>query len=133
MPSELKNKMLNEVNMIKETLLEEIYQKGLVKPYKTDLFNLFCLFPKNLVKIAIQELIDNGNIFATGLRNRRQEFFYTDFTAFLTDKGVLEFEKYDFKDEMKFSIEIIRFLEVIEDSNEEMLEVTDIVNYLRII
>lgn len=124
----LQHKMPNEVNIIKEKLLDEIYKKGIVKPYKTDLFKLFSEFPKKLVKISIQELIDNGNIFATGLNNRRQEFFYTNFTAFLTDKGILEFEKYDFKDEMKFSIEIIRILEVIEDANEGMLDVAEIVN-----
>jgi len=119
--------MLNDVNVIKQKVLDEIYKKGLLNPYKTDLFKLFSEFPKKLVKTAINELIDSGNIFATGLKNRKQEFFYTGFSAFLTDKGILEFENYDFRDETKFSIEIIRFLEVNDAADEGMLDLTEIV------
>ena len=69
---------------------------------------------------------DEGKIqiLSKGLIN---DDFLTNFYGQITDLGVLEFESYEFKDETKYSIEIARFLKVIEENDKDYLDLDEII------
>lgn len=73
----------------------------------------------------------SGKIRAFGISHLMHDFFLRQFSGHITDIGILEFENYNFSDNNKYSIEIARFLEVIDEAEEEYLRANEIVNRVR--
>ncbi len=112
---------------LKQKILSEIYSKGFKIFYNGNILNLFPSINKNHLKRALTELEDERKIKIFGKSLIYHDEFLTDFMGQITDSGVLEYESYDFKDETKYSIEIARFLKVIEENDKDYLDLDEII------
>ena len=110
---------------IKEIILKELYENGFEKVYKNDLTSLLQEYNLNQIKRAVLELHNNGLIHVFGIQTI--DHVITQFIGYLTDHGILEYENYDFKDNKKFSIEIARFIYVVDQTEQEYLKLNDII------
>lgn len=119
---------MNEViNDIEKVILDEMYKLGPHKLYNINLFDKFQQFSRKDIKRAIETLISIGSISASGINQRHMDFFYENFNGFFTDKGILEYESYDFEGNEKFSIEFIRLLDFLEESEETTINLSEII------
>ncbi len=119
--------MIGKIENIGQKLLEDMYSHGFSTFYTK---NLILLFPKQKerdIKDAVKFLFKKRLIKVIGIDYISHNFFLKDFTGNITDIGVLNIEENDFDDQDKYSIEIIRFLQVIDESSEESLYVEKII------
>ncbi|KKL52120.1 hypothetical protein LCGC14_2288670 [marine sediment metagenome] len=119
--------MIGKIESIGQKLLEDMYSHGFSTFYTK---NLILLFPKQKerdIKDAVNFLFKKRLIKVTGIDYISHNFFLKDFTGNITDIGVLNIEENDFDDQDKYSIEIIRFLQVIDESSEESLYIDKII------
>ena len=119
--------MNENVDTIAKRILDEMYKLGPFKLFSVNLFNNFQQFSRKDIKTAINSLINIGYISASGITQRHMDFFYEDFNGFFTDKGILEYESYDFEDKEKFSIEFIRLLNYLEEAEERTIDLSEII------
>lgn len=113
--------MKKQVGIIGQILLEDMYSHGFSTLYKKNLIEFFPEEKERDIKDAVMLLFDTGLIHVFGIDHIHLDFFLRQFMGHITDLGVLKIEENDFFDENKYSIEIIRFLQVIDESNEETL------------
>jgi len=119
--------MKESIKIIIKTILDEMYKLSPFKLFKINLFKNFQQFSRKDIKTAINSLINYGYINASGINQRHMDFFYEDFNGFFTDKGILEYESYDFADNEKFSIEFIRLLNYLEEAEEKTIDLSKII------
>lgn len=115
------------IKEIKDGILDEMYKNGLRSPYSGNLKAIFKNENDVKIKRAIDELGKQGKIKALKMTSINLEEFLTDFEGYLTDRGILEYENYDFSDIQKWGIEIIRFLQVIEQTDKHTLDLSEMV------
>ena len=119
--------MNNLVENLKFEIVEKIYDNGLDSVFNADLTQLFPDYSNNQLRNGISELFnDEGIIEVWGSQQIVHDFFLNDFYGFLTDKGILEYEDFVY-DETKYSIEIVRFLQVVESTAKKYLVDSEIV------
>lgn len=123
--------MLNKIIQISIELLEIMYSYGFDSFFHGNLEELFPNYSARDIKRVVRELHISGKIRAFGIKHLIHDFFLRQFSGHITDIGILEFENYDFSDNNKYSIEIARFLEVIDEAEEEYLRTNEIVNRVR--
>lgn len=125
--------MSEKIREIKIILLEQIYKNGIIQQFKLNLNKMFSKESKNNLKRAIDELGKEGKIKVSGMHLIDSDEFLLSFSGYITDLGILEYESYDFKNEDKFSIEIARFLNLINETASEQLESREIADELIIL
>ena len=113
--------MRDEIENIGLLLLKDMYSNGFSKYYDKDLTQLFPERKERDIKDAVKLLSKNGLIKAFGIDHISHNFFLQQFSGHITDLGVLNLEKNEKFDENGYSIEIIRFLLVIDESSEDSL------------
>ena len=116
------------IKEIKDRILEEMYKNGLISPYSGNLKAIFKNENDVKIKRAIDELGKQGKIKVFKMSSINLEQFLTYFEGFLTDRGILEYENYDFSDIQRWGIEIIRFLQVIEQTDKNILDLSEIIS-----
>lgn len=123
--------MLNKIIQISIELLEIMYSYGFDSFFNGNLEELLPNYTTRDIKRVVKELHKSGKIRAFGINHLMHDFFLRQFSGHINDIGILEFENYDFSDNNKYSIEIARFLEVIDEAEEEYLRTNEIVNRVR--
>lgn len=119
--------MKDEIEKIGKLLLKDMYLHGFSKLYQKDLIQLFSKRKERDVKDAVKFLYNKGLIKAFGIKQLSYSFFLRQFSGHITDLGVLNIEKNDFYDENGYCIEIIRFLQVIDESDEDSIHLDKII------
>lgn len=119
--------MSRTIKKIKDKILDEMYKSGFKSTYSGNLKAIFTNENDVQIKRAIDELGKQGKIKVFGMSSINLDEFLTYFKGYLTDKGILEHENYDFSDNKKWSVEIIRFLQVIEQTDKDVLDLSEIV------
>jgi len=123
--------MKDEIENIGQLLLEEMYLHGFSKFYEKDLTLFFPKRRERDIKDAVKFLFKKGLIKVFGFNHLSHNFFLHDFSGHITDLGVLNLEANEKYNENKYSIEILRFLQVIDESNEESLHLDKIIPRLK--
>jgi hypothetical protein len=123
--------MPNQIIQISIELLEIMYSYGFDSFFNGNLEELLPSYSTKDIKTVVNNLHKSGKIRAFGIKQLTLKFFLKQFSGHMTDIGILEFENYDFSDNNKYSIEIARFLEVIDEAEEENLYTNEIVNRVR--
>ena len=119
--------MKDEIENIGLLLLKDMYSHGFSKLYQKDLIQLFSKRKERDVKDAVKFLSNNGLIKVFGMNQLSYNFFLQQFSAHITDLGVLNIEKNDIYNEGGYSVEILRFLQVIDESSENSLNLDKII------
>jgi hypothetical protein len=119
--------MIDKIEKIGQKLLEDMYSHGFSTSYDKDLVQLFPKQKESDIRYAVKSLVKKGLIKVIGIDHISRNFFLKDFSGNITDLGVLNIEENDFYDQDKYSIEIIRFLQVIDESSEELLHIDIII------
>ncbi len=119
--------MIDKIEKIGQKLLGDMYSHGFSTSYDKDLIQLFPEQKERDIKDAVKFLSKKGFIKVIGMDYISHNFFLKDFSGNITDIGVLNIEDNDFNDQDKYSVEIIRFLQIIDDSNEESLFIDKII------
>lgn len=119
--------MIDKIENIGQKLLEDMYSHGFSTSYDKDLIQLFPTQKEGDIRYAVKSLLKKGLIKVIDIKYISRNFFLKDFSGHITDLGVLSIEENDFYDEDKYSIEIIRFLQVIDESSEESLHIDIII------
>ena len=123
--------MIAKIETIGQKLLEDMYSYGFSTFYTK---NLILLFPKQKerdIKDAVKFLLRKGLINVFGIEHITLNPFLKQFSGHITDLGVLHIERNDFYDEGKLSIEIIRFLQVIDESDSKSLYLDEIISKIK--
>lgn len=115
------------IQEIKKRILDDMYIFGFDRFYWKNLMDLLPDKPKNQIKKAIIELENDGYIKVFGGQLIQYDHYLTGFTAHFTDIGILKYESFDLFDENKYSIEIARFLQIIDETEEDHLNIADII------
>lgn len=119
--------MRDEIESIGFLLLKDMYLYGFSTFYEKDLTQLFSNKKERDIKDAVKFLSDRGLIRAFGINHISFDFFLRQFSGHVTDLGVLNIEKNEFYDENGYSIEIVRFLQVIDEADEDSLHLDKII------
>ena len=121
--------MEDSISYIQEDLLRKIYESGVIEPFKANLFELYSTIRKKDIKAAAYQLATSGKIYTyLNLRYKNDDFFYEDFIAFFTDTGLIRYEGDDIHNENKYSIEILRFVQVIDSLDEGHIKLSDVID-----
>ena len=117
---------MDAIQEIKNIILKEMYNFGFDSFYRKNLRDILSNYKGNQILRAILNMDENKIIRIFNKRLDQREEIITDFKGHITDKGVLKYECYDFKDD-KYSIEIARFLQVVEQAEQNSIGIDEIV------